>query len=148
MLFSKYILVVSSSGRSYSFATNDDSRITWNNLNKRKSYLALCWRLQVLRKITRRILGKDGSGKQQIRIILDLKYATCTNWPLSSVELSSTLTTPRSAGLVEYSSCFFVVLAFRRQSSIQGLVPSGSVLPDKGLDVLLIENACGGNTNY
>lgn len=76
-------------------------------------------------------------------------YATYKLAGLSStsIEFSSILTTLRRANLAEYSSSFFG-LAVRRQSSIQSLVPRGSVLPDKGLDVRLIENACVFNTNY
>jgi len=55
--------------RLYRLATNDNSRI--HEISERKSYLILCLRLQVLEKMTRRILVKDGSGKSQIRIILD-----------------------------------------------------------------------------
>lgn len=38
------------------------------------------------------------------------------------------------------------MLAVRLQSSMQGLIPRGSLLPDKGFDLDLIENACDFST--
>lgn len=123
--------------------------IRMHEITNSKSYLILCLRLQVLRKITRRSRDKGGSGKWHLRIIYRfVRYVyKLAGLSSTSIEFSTILTTLRRANLAEYSSSFFG-LAVRRQSSIQSLVPRGSVLPDKGLDVRLIENACVFNTNY